>query len=104
MPSTRHAGGAEHAERRGEDAGDEVDEDGGDVLLLRVVALVVDRDLTGTGEAGDLEERVVDVLDLVPENNLILAVRVHDLDDAGGLLDDLGVRLAGVLQLEAKAG
>ena len=103
------AAGAQHAQAGREHTGDDADERVQRVhLFLRGVLLgggrtvLVDR--TARGDVAHGAHSVVDVCHLVADDHHVLAAGTQDLDDAVGLLKDLGVCLALVLQFEAQAG
>lgn len=55
-------------------------------------------------QMSDLQHCVIDLAHGVADDYLILTVGLNDLDNAVGLVQDVGVGLAFVLELEAKPG
>ncbi len=68
-----------------------------------VFLIVFDGNLASPCDAGARKELVVHVLDFVADNDLVLAVCNHDLDDAGRRLDGLRVSLGVIFQDEAQS-
>ena len=102
-------GGAQQGDGRRHDAGDHVDEDGGNVLLaaggtviLNGVAVLVYR--AHALEVPDLQHRVVDLANRVADDHLVLAVGLDNLEYAVRLVEDIGVCLALVHEFKAQPG
>ncbi len=92
--------GGECRKERREDAGDDVQEPADDVALL---AFIVCLDLAARKLGQDLHDLVVDIGDMRADHDLVLALGMHDLDDALKLGDLLVICLALILQTEAQA-
>ena len=61
-------------------------------------------DLGLAGQMADFHHRVIDVAHRLPDDDLVLAARLHHLHDAVGLLQNGGVGLALVLQDKSQPG
>ena len=99
-------GGGEGAHEGHEDAGDDVDKAvAQDGLFLAVLGGGgFGGFLAGGLDAAVAQHRLVGVGHVVADDHLVLAARLDDLEDALGLGQGVGVRLALVRQFEAEPG
>ena len=100
-----HSCRGEGHERRAHRAGDDVHQTVEGVLVggFLLVGGVVLGNLAGTGHAELVDQGVVHVVDLVADDDLVLAARLDDGDDAVERGEGILVGLALVLELESQA-
>ena len=104
------AAGGQNAQPGGENAGNDADKgvDRIEFLFGRVAAalgcgaVLVHR--AARGDVAHGAHRVIDLGHMVADDHHVLPARLDDGDDAVGVLEDVGLGFALVLQLEAKAG